>query len=58
MKVLTTPEIQKQMEVYQKYQGRPMFYGHHGEWCDCLDDELVVKTSCNVSGNRSEDLRM
>lgn len=41
--VLTTPEIQKQMEVYQKYQGRPMFYGHHGEWCDCLDDELVVK---------------
>ena len=28
-----------------------MFYGHHGQWCDCLDDELVVKHRLMFQGN-------
>lgn len=35
--------IQKQMNVYQKYHGKAMFYGHQKSWCACLDDELIVK---------------
>lgn len=36
-------QVKKQLDIYQKYNGRSMFYGHNGEWCSCLDDELVVK---------------
>lgn len=36
-------QVQKQLDIYQKYNGRSMFYGHNGEWCSCLDDVLVVK---------------
>lgn len=49
--MMTLSEIQKQMEVYQKYQGKPMFYGRHGEWCDCLDDKLVKKHRLMFQGN-------
>lgn len=35
--------VAKQLQVYQKYQGRTMFYGHEGSWCACLDDKLVIK---------------
>lgn len=41
--MMTLSEIQKQMDVYQKYQGRAMFYGRHQEWCDCPEDELIKK---------------
>ena len=38
-----TQQIQKQFDIYKKYNGRSMFHGHHGEWCAFLDDELVIK---------------
>ena len=25
-------QVQKQLDIYQKYNGRSMFYGHNGEW--------------------------
>lgn len=41
--IMSESEVKKQLSIYQKYGGRPMFYGHDGQWCDCLDDELVIK---------------
>lgn len=38
-----TAMIDKQLEVYEKYHGRSMFYGRSGSWCSFLDDELVIK---------------
>ena len=49
--IMSEQEVQKQIDIYQKYQGRPMFYGHKGQWCDCLDDELVVKHRLMFQGN-------
>lgn len=36
-------EIEKQMNIYQKYHGRYMFSGHHQTWNAFLDDEYVIK---------------
>lgn len=36
-------QVQKQLNVYQKYNGRPMFNSRFGEWCAFLDDELVIQ---------------
>lgn len=41
--IMSTKQIQKQMNVYQKYHGRSMFNGHHNTWCAFLDDPLVIK---------------
>lgn len=49
--MMSEAEVQKQLDVYQKYHGRAMFYGHDDEWCDCLDDELVIKHRVMFQGN-------
>ena len=36
-------QIQRQLDVYEKYHGRSMFNSRLGEWCAFLDDELVIK---------------
>ena len=40
--LFTQEMVQKQLDVYQKYHGRPQFAGHQGSWCNCLDDELII----------------
>ena len=44
-------QVQKQIEIYKKYRGRPMFYGHDYTWCDCYNDELVKKHQMMFQGN-------
>lgn len=41
--IMSTAQIQKQMDVYKKYNGCSMYNGHDGEWCAFLDDELIIK---------------
>lgn len=41
--IMKTPQIQNQINVYQKYNGRYMFSGHGKQWCPFLDDKLVIK---------------
>lgn len=42
--------VQKQLDVYQKYNGRSMFNGRTGAWCSFVDDELVVKHRAMFQG--------
>ena len=41
--IFSEEEILKQLQVYQKYNGRYMFSGHVDSWNPFLDDELVIK---------------
>ncbi len=41
--IMSESQIQKQLNVYQKYNGRPLFTGHNGVWCSFLDDPLIIK---------------
>lgn len=36
-------DIEKLLEVYEKYNGRSMFSGYQKMWCAYLDDELIKK---------------
>lgn len=36
-------QVQRQLDVYQKYNGRSMFNSRFGQWCSFLDDDLVIK---------------
>ena len=49
--LFTQEMVQKQLDVYQKYHGRPQFAGHQGSWCDCLDDETDYQTPTDVRWN-------
>ena len=42
--------VQKQLDVYAKYNGRSMFNGRGGAWCSFLDDELVIKHRAMFQG--------
>ncbi len=48
--LFTQEMVQKQLDVYQKYHGRPQFAGHQGSWCNCLDDELIIKHRLMFAG--------
>lgn len=49
--LFTSEQIQRQLDVYQKYNGRSMFNGHTGSWCSFLDDELVKKHHLMFQGS-------
>lgn len=38
-----TQQVLRQQEVYRIYHGKAMFNGHDDIWCDCVDDDLIIK---------------
>lgn len=48
--LFSVEQVQQQLEVYKKYNGRSEFYGHHDMWCDCLDDEYIVRHRVHFQG--------
>lgn len=45
-----TSQVQRQLDVYAKYNGRPMFYSRDDQWNAFLDDEYVIKHRLMFSG--------
>ena len=43
-------QVQRMIDVFEKYHGKPEFYGHHDMWCSCLDDEYVIKHRVHFQG--------
>lgn len=48
--IFTTKEVEKQISIYNKYNGRYMLSGHVNSWNPFLDDELVIKHRIMFSG--------
>lgn len=48
--LFTIEEIEKQISLYKKYNGRYMLSGHEDSWNPFLDDELVIKHRLMFSG--------
>lgn len=48
--IFTENQIQKQLEVYKKCNGKAMFNGHDKEWCNCFGDELILKHHMMFNG--------
>lgn len=41
--LFSVEQIEKQLNVYQKYHGRCMFNSRFGQWCSFVDDDLVIQ---------------
>ena len=50
--IFTEKEVEKQMELYEKYNGKPTFCGHNRVWCNCVDDPMVIDHREMFSGTR------
>lgn len=45
-----TNQIKRQLDVYERYNGRPMFYSRDKQWNAFLDDKYVIKHRVMFSG--------
>ncbi|MEG0277283.1 MAG: HAD family hydrolase [Coprobacillus sp.] len=45
-----TKQVERQMDVYAKYNGRPMFYSREEQWNSFLDDQYVIEHRLMFSG--------
>ncbi|MEG0367429.1 MAG: HAD family hydrolase [Coprobacillus sp.] len=48
-------QIHKQLEVYEKYHGVPMFYGRGKSWCAHQDNEMVLRHREMFQSSKDKD---